>query len=156
MVSLVAGFAIVLGTPEAGTIRIGQKQNSSALEKPAAGTKLRKAILDGLRPTIEKDLKQKVIFRVASLRKFANWAYVEAQPLTPKGAKIDFKKTHYKELMDQGVFDGDALHAVLKLDSNKWKVKAFVIGPTDVAWMAWIDKPVSAPKQVLPPPYGAK
>jgi hypothetical protein len=127
---------------------------STKLEKPAPGTKVRKQILDGLRPSIEKDLKQKVIFQVATIRKYGEWAYIEAQPLTPAGKKIDFKKTHYKSMIEQGVFDGDTLHAVLKLEKSVWKTKAFVIGPTDVAWMAWIDKPVSAPKAVFPPPYG--
>jgi hypothetical protein len=122
------------------------------LEQPGPGTKLRKAVLDGLRPSIEKDLKQKVIFVVSKIRVYDGWAFVQCRPVTPKSKPIDFKKTKYKEMIDQGMFDGDTTYALLRLKNGKWAVKDFVIGPTDVYWLAWTDPPFSAPKQVLPLP----
>lgn len=124
------------------------------VEKPAAGSKLRKAVLDALRPSIEKDLKQKVIFKVETIRVYDGWAFVKAQPLTPKSKPIDFKKTHHKQRIEDGVFDGDVIYALLKLKSKVWKVADFVIGPTDVYWSNWTGPPYSAPKEVLPPPFG--
>lgn len=122
------------------------------LEQPGPGSKLRKAVLDGLRPSIEKDLKQKVIFVVSKIRVYDGWAFVQCRPVTPKSKPIDFKKTKYKEMIDQGMFDGDTTFALLRLKNGKWAVKDFVIGPTDVYWLAWTDPPFNAPKQVLPLP----
>lgn len=123
---------------------------SKKVEQPAACTKLRKEVLDGLRPSIEKDLKQKVIFVVKKIRVYDGWAFVQCRPLTPKSKAIDFKKTKYKERIEDGTFDGDTTYALLKLKNKKWTVADFVIGPTDVYWSAWTDPPFNAPKQVLP------
>lgn len=124
------------------------------LQKPKAGSALRKAVLDGLRPTVEKDLKQKVIFQVSQLRVYKGWALVFARPLQPRSKPIDFKKTHYREDIDAGMFDGDSLYALLRLSGKVWKVKTFVIGPTDVAWSGWMGEPYHAPKTLFPPPFG--
>jgi hypothetical protein len=121
------------------------------LEQPGPGTKLRKAVLDGLRPSIEKDLKQKVIFVVQKIRVYDGWAFVQCRPVTPNSKPIDFKKTKYKERIEDGTFDGDTTYALLKLKNKKWTVADFVIGPTDVYWIGWTEPPFFAPKQVLPP-----
>lgn len=129
----------------------------STLQKPAASSQLRKDILNALRPHVEKDLGQKVVFMVSQLRVYQGWALVFARPVRPDLKPIDFKKTHYKELIDQGVFDGDSLYALLKQDSKKkWVMKTFVIGPTDVAWSGWMGEPYFAPKVLFPPPFGPK
>lgn len=135
------------------SVSFGQKVN---VEKPASGTALRKAVLDGLRPTIEKDLGQKVVFVVKEIRVYKGFAYVAAQPVKKDLKPIDFSKTKYKERIDDGVFDGDTLYALLKVNKSKWTVKDFVIGPTDVYWSIWTEKPYNAPKEVLPPPFGPK
>lgn len=124
--------------------------------KPAPGSKLRKEILDAFRPTIEKDLGQKVVFLVDTVRVYGDWTFLQVHPVQPSMAKIDFSKTHYKELLDEGLFDGDMTYGIMKRSAGKWVTKAFVIGPTDVAWMGWSDPPVSAPFKVLPPPIGDK
>lgn len=129
---------------------------TAKLEKPAAGSKLRKAVLDGLRPTIEKDLNQKVVFKVSQIRVYDGWALVFARPLKPDLSAIDFKKTHYKALIDEGLFDGDSTFALLRLSKGKWVTKAFAIGPTDVAWSNWMAEPLNAPKALFPPPFGEK
>lgn len=122
------------------------------VEQPAAGTKLRKEVLDGLRPSIERDLKQKVIFVVQKIRVYDGWAFVQCRPVQPNSKAIDFKKTKYKERIQDGTFDGDTTYALLKLKNKKWTVVDFVIGPTDVYWMGWLEPPFHAPKQVLPMP----
>lgn len=129
----------------------------STLQKPAPNSTLRKDVLNALRPHVEKDLGQKVVFMVSQLRVYQGWALVFARPVRPDLKPIDFKKTHYKELIDQGVFDGDSLYALLKQDSKKkWVMKTFVIGPTDVAWSGWMGEPYFAPKTLFPPPFGPK
>lgn len=123
---------------------------AQSLEKPAAGSKLRKQILDGLRPTIEKDLKQKVIFKVDEIRVYDGWAFLHVHPLQPNSKPIDFKKTKYKERLQEGTFDGSSTYALLKLNGKKWITKDFVIGPTDVYWVSWMDAPHRAPKALFP------
>lgn len=126
------------------------------LEKPKAGSAVRKAILDALRPSIEKDLKQKVVFKVDELRVYQGWAFVDAHSVQPNLKQIDFRKTRYREALEAGMFDGDSTYALLRKVGNAWKVKAFVIGPTDVYWIGWMDTPFSAPKTLFPPPYGPR
>ena len=128
----------------------------SKVVKPGAGSALRKEILNGLRPAIEKDLKQKVIFKVDELRVYDGWAYAHVHPLQPNSKPIDFRKTHYNELIKDGIFDGDSTYALLRLSKGKWVVKTFAIGPTDVVWSGWMGEPYNAPKTVFPPPFGPK
>lgn len=129
------------------SLAIGQ----SSVQKPAPGSKLRKAVLDGLRPSIEKDLKQKVIFKVDTIRVYQGWAFVHVYPIQPNGKPINFKKTKYAESLEQGMFDGDSTYALLKQSGSKWRVKEFAIGPTDVVWSNWMEAPHYAPRAVFPP-----
>lgn len=149
MVSMKGLVSILLLVP---TIALAQ----STLQKPAAGSPLRKAILDALRPNIEKDVGQKVVFIVSALRVYQGWAYVACRPVKPDLKPIDFMKTKYKQALLDGVFDGDSTYALLKQSKGKWVVKTFVIGPTDVAWSNWMEEPYYAPKTLFPPPFGPK
>ena len=110
---------------------------------------LRKPLLDALRPRIEADLKQKVIFRVRKLRVLGDFAFVVCEPRTPADKPIDFKKTRYKSEIDQGVFDGATTYSLLKKHLGKWKAVEHVIGPTDVAWSNWTGPPHHVPKVLL-------
>ncbi len=85
------GLAVTL----IAAIAVGQ----SSVQTPAPGSKLRKAILDGLRPSIEKDLKQKVIFKVGTIRVYKGWAFLHVHPIQPSGKSIDFRKTKYAEAL---------------------------------------------------------
>jgi hypothetical protein len=123
------------------------------LDKPKPGVKERTEILNALRPVVEKDLGQKVLFQVERLRSNGEWALFFGRPLRPDGKAIDFTKTHYKEAMDMGVFDGDSTQALLQLKKGKWTVRTFVIGPTDVAWSGWMAEPYFAPKEIFPAPF---
>ncbi len=101
---------------------------------------LRKPLLDGLRGPIEKDLGQPVQFVVSTLRVQGPWAFVIATPQTKAGQPIDYARTHYAQAIADGVFDGGTAFALLKSDAGTWSVKEFVIGPTDVAFLAWPDQ----------------
>lgn len=100
----------------------------------------RKPLLDALRQPIEQDLGQPVQFMVKTLRTQGNWAFIVATPQTKTGEAIDFARTHYAQAMVDGVFDGSTIFALLKADNNVWSVTEFVIGPTDVAYLAWPDQ----------------
>lgn len=112
---------------------------------------LRKPILDGLRALVEKDIKQKVIFRVTTLRVLGDFAFVQCEPRTPADKPIDFKKTRYKSDIEQGAWDGPTCYGLVRKTKGKWIGVVHVIGPTDVAWSEWTEKPYNAPKTLLFP-----
>jgi hypothetical protein len=101
------------------------------------GDALRKPLLDALRGPIQKDLGQSVQFVVSTLRVQDGWAFVVATPQTPDGKPIDYARTRYASAIADGVFDGGTVFALLRLDRGTWSVTEFVIGPTDVAYLAW-------------------
>lgn len=135
-------------------LAIAVTAQAQKLVKPDTKNPLRKEVLNGLRPSIEKDLGQKVIFKVDTIRVYGDWAFVNVHPLQTNSKPIDFKKTKYKEALEQGMFDGSSTYALLKKSNKKWVVKTFVIGPTDVAWTVWMEEPYFAPKALFPPPFG--
>jgi hypothetical protein len=116
------------------------------------GDPLRKPLLDALRPEVEKDLEQKLRFVVRVLRVEGDWAFADLQPRTPAGKEIDFSKTRHAERQREGMLDDDTLYALLERRDGRWQVRAFVIGPTDVAWAGWTDE-YGAPEAIfaLPP-----
>ncbi len=114
---------------------------------PAAGTKLRAAILDTLRKPIEKDLGVKVKFRVDIMRLKEPWVFVGGLLLDQKNKEIDLLKTKLKK--DAEYMDGPSYYALLKRGAkNTWKTTAFVIGPTDVAFDDW-DTRYGCPRVIL-------
>jgi hypothetical protein len=97
----------------------------------------RKPLLDALRPEIESDLGQKLIFEVAHLRERNGSAFAVVHPRTPAGKPVDFTKTRYAQRQADGVLDGDSVFALLQYRDDRWQVQEFVVGPTDVAWANW-------------------
>jgi len=123
--------------------------SAQAVRKPNA--KERKAVLDGLRVRVQKELGQKVVFRVDDIRIYKTWSFMRGQPLSPSGKVIDYKKTIYKEALKEGLFD-DWVCAVLKRKNNKWIIVRYVLGATDVAYDGW-DQELGLPRALfgLPP-----
>lgn len=101
---------------------------------------LRTLLLNTLRVPIEKELKQPVRFVVGVLKVEGEYAFFRGNTKDALGKDIDFSKTTYRELLEQGFFDGDATAALLKKVNGKWSVMTYVIGPTDVAWANWSDE----------------
>jgi len=124
--------------------------NIGGLQKPKPGNPLRKAVLDGLRSTIQNDLGQKVIFIVGDIRVVEDWAYVQVTPVQTNSKPIDFTKTRYKEVIDKGAFDGPTTYALLRKQGEQWVTITFQVGPTDVCWIGWSEAPYNAPGRVLP------
>ncbi|WP_088181844.1 hypothetical protein [Sphingobium sp. Z007] len=100
----------------------------------------RRVLLDALRPSIERDLMQKVKFVVHRLRRQDRWAFAHVVPQTPAGGAIDFRKTHHAERVAAGIFDGPDIYALLEQKDGRWIVRDFVVGPTDVYYLAWPDE----------------
>jgi len=104
------------------------------------GDPLRRTLLNTLRPSIEDELNQPVQFMVDRLRVQGDWAFYAGSVQRPDGRPIDFSKTRYASALENGVFDGPGTFALLRRSAGAWRVVTFVVGPTDVAYLAWPDE----------------
>ena len=98
----------------------------------------RRAILDALRPAIETSLRSPVEFVVQRIGVQDGWALVIADPQRPGGGAIDAR-----HLPAQEERDGLTVHAILRLQNDRWTLVDHVIGPTDV-WECGIAGPPAA------------
>jgi hypothetical protein len=114
---------------------------------PKPGSEKRKAIMETLREPVEKELKQKVKFKIDSLNVQADWAFMRSTPQQEDGKPIDYSETAYQEYIKEGVFD-DGICALLQRKDKEWKVVTYVIGSTDVPYVSW-DKDYKAPAALL-------
>ena len=114
---------------------------------PAPGSEERAAIMDALRVPAEKEFKQKVIFKVDTLRVAGDWAYAKVSPTKPNGDEIDFSKTKYREQVELGAFDPQG-EALLRIEGGDWRIVEWAFGSTDVPSVAWAGKH-KLPKSLL-------
>ena len=95
--------------------------------------------MDVLRAPCERDLKQKVIFRVQHLRVAGDFALARVMPLRPDGGEIDFSKTKYREQEEEGAFDGEG-EALLRRGNSGWQVLEWRFGASDTEVPIWLEK----------------
>lgn len=113
--------------------------HAQKISTPAAGTPVRKAIMDALRVPAERDLGQPVIFKVQHLRVGGGWAFARVEPLQPNGRAIDYSRTKYAEDDAEGVFDGEG-EALLRGSGQDWEVVEWRFGATDTEVQLWLEK----------------
>ena len=114
---------------------------------PASGSAERRAIADALRAPVEKELRQKVIFKIDHLKASGDWAFLRGVPRRPGGGKVDYGATPYRQRIEDGVFD-DWICALLRKRAGKWQVVKYVIGATDVVYEGW-DGEYDAPPAIF-------
>lgn len=114
---------------------------------PKQGDAERRAITDALRAPVEKQLKQKVVFKIDHLKVQNNWAFLRGVPQQPGGGALDYKGTPYQTAVEEGAFD-DGIVALLRKRQGKWRVVQFVVGATDVPYVDW-DKKYRAPSAIF-------
>jgi hypothetical protein len=116
-------------------------------QTPAPGSAERKAIADALRAPVEKELGQKVVFKIDHLKVDSGWAFLRGVPQRPGGGKVDYGSTPYRQRIEDGVFD-DWICALLRKKAGKWQVVKYVIGATDVVYEGW-DAEYKAPSEIF-------
>jgi hypothetical protein len=116
---------------------------------PRIGSPERRAVMNGLRPTVVRELRQRVIFRVQHLRVSGNHAFLMARPLQPGGRAIDYRRTRYAADWKAGMFE-DQVVALLTRARGGWRVVKYDIGATDVVFLGWW-KTYGAPRSIFPP-----
>ncbi|MCC6280776.1 MAG: hypothetical protein IT262_09255 [Saprospiraceae bacterium] len=115
---------------------------------PVKGSTERKALLDALRPAIEKTLGIEVVFEVRKLNVLGNFAYGDLVPRHKNGQPIDYTQTNIDPEQLEA-FD-DWACVLWEMDKKgKWKVKTFLLGATDVPYLCWWNA-FGAPKAVFP------
>ena len=103
---------------------------------PEQGSAERQLIMDTVRPLVERDLNQKVMFKVSRLSVQQGWAFMIVTPQQPDGRAIDFSRTRYARDYEQGMFS-DVVIALLRKQAGRWRVVQYVLGPTDVPYEGW-------------------
>ena len=103
---------------------------------PARGTSQRSDILNALRPSIEHDVGEPVQFVIGAINVMSEWAYVDATPQRANGQPIDWRATKFRQAFEADMFSGVVL-ALLRQKAGQWETVAYVVGPTDVAWIEW-------------------
>jgi len=114
---------------------------------PAPGSAERRGIADALRTPVEKELKQKVVFKIDHLKVSGDWAFLRGVPQRTDGGKVDYTVTPYRQRIEDGVFD-DWICALLRKRAGKWQVVKYVIGATDVVYEGW-DEEYNAPSAIF-------
>ena len=114
---------------------------------PAPGSAERRAVADALRAPVERELRQKVVFKIDALKLKDGWAFLRGVPQRPDGGKVDYSRTVYREAIENGAFD-DWICALLRKQNGKWRVVKYVIGATDVVYEGW-DEEYKAPSAIF-------
>ena len=102
---------------------------ASGFTVPPPGSALRQAILNGLRPAVERRLGRNVEFQVTLIRVQRDWAFVIVDPQRQGGKQIDGRQIFGGDFENM---DGLRVDAVLRKRGHRWAVVDHAIGATDV------------------------
>ena len=116
-------------------------QALSATAAPAPGSAQRRAILDAIRPAVERQIGPDVEFVVREIRVIGGWAFVAADPQRRGGRPID-GRLYFPHFDEMG---GLTVHAVLRYRGRRWTVVEQDIGATDV-WFCDMGPPGLTPR----------
>jgi len=138
-----------LGSFVAVSLFIRLVVNASALahdapQTPEPNSSERKAIMNTLRVPVEKELKQKIVFRIRRLKVQNGWAFLEGVPQQPGGKQVNYTITPHRTAFEAGAFD-DSILALLRKEKMGWQVVVYAIGSTDYPVPHW------QPKYKAPP-----
>ena len=122
-----AAFAIVLAALAPPAAPAAAQGAVSATAAPRPNSAQRRAILDALRPTIERRLGPNVEFVVSDMRVSGGWAFVMANPQRRGGRPIDGRR-YFPNFEDM---DGLTVTALLRFQ-GRWTLVDHAIGATDV------------------------
>lgn len=107
--------------------------------EPAPGTALRKAVLDAMRPTTERELGPPIQYVIKGMNVEGDVAFVLATPQRMNGKAIDWKAFPFAQTMEAGSMS-DEIAALLMKEGGVWRVKEYAFGSTDVPWIGWPQK----------------
>lgn len=115
---------------------------------PERGSADRKGIFDALRVPVQRALGVRVLFVVKRLKVEDGWAFFRGHLVDPDGNRIHRRHTRLRG--EHMVEPGLETMAILQKVNEQWLVRDYAIGPTDVAWVGFIEK-FPAPRGIFPP-----
>ena len=127
---------------------VSSGQPSLTLHTPKFGGAERVAILDALRVPVQKDIGQRVVFRVSWMKSEGGFAFIDGEPLQPSGRSIDYRTTKFATAVRDGVFGG-GVDALLRWRDGRWEIVDYDLGATDVVWEPW-EAQYGAPHGIFP------
>ena len=113
---------------------------AQSFHTPAPGTPERRALMNAIRPSVERELGAPVEFVVRTLRVGRGWAFAVVEPQRPGGGRIPAPEPDFS--------DGVTTYAVLRNTGSGWRPLMVAVGPTDVPWVVYCDE---APRGLLGP-----
>jgi hypothetical protein len=119
-----------------------------APQTPQPNSSKRKAIVDTLRAPVEKELKQKVVFRIRRLKMQNGWAFLQGVLQQPDGKPVNYRNTRHQPAIEFDAFD-DGILALLRKEKGGWRVVAYDVGSTDYPSPHWQQK-YEAPPGIFP------
>lgn len=134
--------------PIFGLLILAHAVSAQTVEHPEKGSTERSALLETLRPSIEKELKQKVVFVINQISVQGAWAFVDGRLRTTDGKVPNWKNTPYAQAASYGA-QSDGISALLKRTGKNWHIVTKAIGCTDVCYVDWW-KRYKAPKAIFP------
>jgi hypothetical protein len=95
--------------------------------------------MNSLRVPVEKELKQKVVFRIRRLNVQNGWAFLDGVPQQPGGKPVNYTVTRHQTAIEAGAFD-DGILALLRTGKGEWRLVVYAIGSTDYPAEYWQQK----------------
>lgn len=95
-----------------------------------------KKVVAVARAPVEEALGPEVALDVEALKTEGDWAFVLASLQDAEGQPFDFTKSPLAGAAKKGLLS-KRYAALLRDHEGRWELIAFVIGPTDAAWLAW-------------------
>ncbi len=111
---------------------------------PPPGSPERHAILEALRPPVQRTLGSRVVFHQVEIRVSGSWAFVSAEPRTPAGRR-------FQAFLQECQCD-DLVYGLLRRVGGRWTLVDSFTGVTDVAYLVWLDRYPDAPRAIYPLP----
>lgn len=108
----------------------------------------RAAILEAARAPVAKRLGKPVRFKVRTLARDGDWAFLVAAMEDSSGRPIGYVGTALASAEAEGAVSKDYV-ALLRLSGGNWRIVDNAVGPTDVAWADWPSKH-GAPQSLFP------
>jgi hypothetical protein len=132
--------------------RPDDRSASGPVQNPTFGTPERAAIMSAIHAVRDPDMKGQANKYVASwLQTDGTFAFMMGQVVTPEGKQPNWKATVYAKDIEEGIFDGGHIEALVKKEGGQWRVveNGSAIGSTDVWWFGIWDT-TGAPKSLFP------
>ena len=136
LLTILSLFILVLGV------------SAQSVDHPNKGSAERSALLETLRPAVEKELKQKIVFVIHQINVQGAWSFVDGRLRTGEGKVPNWKSTPYAQAASYGA-QSDGISALLKRTGKTWRIVTKAIGCTDVCYVDWW-KRYRAPKAIFP------